>query len=137
MIEVLLGLFITISIILGAALYITINRSNEKIETETNAQAETRKRIEDLYQYLNSLKSSTVYIDDPIISEIYRNCIGLLDYFDYIYYKTDLEKAQQIHSLMKDLKDLTGQEVLLTPKGKINSPVEMGNVENMGTLTRV
>ena len=93
--------------------YQTIVRSNEKIEDEQNAQADTRQRIQDLYDYLNTMKDSSMNMQDPLIQDVFRNCMGLLDYFDHIYYKKDLEKYEKIAELVKEIEDLTGTKVSL------------------------
>lgn len=114
---------------------IVVNKSNEKISEEQAAQLETRTRIQELYEYLKSLKETTIYIEDPLISEIYRNCLGLLDYFDYTYYKKDQEKLVEINNLINQIENLTGKNVVLTKSDP--KYTDKPNVENLGVISRI
>lgn len=136
MIEILIISILSLIIIIETIFFVIIViRSNEKISEEQKAQLETRTRINDLYEYLKSLKETTIYIEDPLISDIYRNCLSLLDYFDYNYYKKDQEKIVEINKLINQIEDLTGKNVVLTK----NDPkyVENPNVENLGVISRI
>ena len=136
MIEILIISILSLIIIIETIFFVIIvNRSNEKISEEQKAQLETRTRINDLYEYLKSLKETTIYIEDPLISDIYRNCLGLLDYFDYNYYKKDQEKIVEINKLINQIEDLTGKNVILTKSDP--KYVENPNVENLGVISRI
>jgi predicted membrane protein len=110
----LVSLLITVILYETYFLYNVVETSNKKLEEEQSAQSETRKRILDLYNYLNMIKESTMYVQDPIVTEIYRQCVGLLDYFDYVYYKEETEKLEKLQLMINELEKITGQKVVLT-----------------------
>jgi len=125
----LISLLITIILTETYFFYNVVESSNKKLEEEQSAQSETRKRIFDLYNYLNSIKESTMYVQDPIVTEIYRQCVGLLDYFDYVYYKEETEKLEKLQVLIKELENITGQKVVLTQQQQQNSEEVLGIIK--------
>lgn len=129
-------MFEIISIILFLALigesyafWRVVSSANEKIEAEQAMQEQTQQRIEDLYKTLVSIGESSVYVQDPLVSEIYNKCKGLLDYFDFVYYKEDKEKWDKIHALQSELEELIGKKVDLSSQPGIRAEKINGSKE--------
>jgi len=80
--------FIT-TIILTYILYRVVKNSDDLIQIEIDQQQETKKRIAELFLYLRELKDTTIAVEDVLISEIYRNCMQLYDYFENVYFKDE------------------------------------------------
>jgi len=80
--------FIT-TIILTYILYRVVKNSADLIQIEIDQQQETKKRIAELFLYLRELKDTTIAVEDVLISEIYRNCMQLYDYFENVYFKDE------------------------------------------------
>ena len=80
---------ISIIFVLGFVIYKLVKNSADLIQEEIDKQNETKKQIVELYLYLRELKESTIATEDVLVSEIYRNCVMLHDYFENVYFKDE------------------------------------------------